>query len=83
MLPLTTRANEHSLVNIRQYDSKVPHRGSQRCYFFLIHLVFYIIILIIIYMRLGQVNYKQEIILNAIKSNHNRVLHQDVHNHTQ
>ena len=82
LLPTTTTMDNTNvpLVNLRRCASTMPHTTSERCYFLLIHLVFYIIIIIIVYIRLEKFNDKQEAILSIVNSNHNRTIHHELHN---
>jgi hypothetical protein len=49
----------------------------ERCCFLLIHLLFYIILFLIIYVRFEQFNNKQEKILTALNSNDNSTFHNE------
>ena len=50
----------------------------ERCCFLLIHLLFYIIILTIVYIRLEQFTNKQEKMLLTLRSNDNLTLHKEL-----
>jgi hypothetical protein len=76
---ITRRDNSSSsLENFQQLTRRRPNTTIDRCFFLLVHLVFYVIILIIVYVRLGQFNSKHDKILVALNlttppesSNHN------------
>jgi hypothetical protein len=78
MLPSATTATDN--VNLRRFTQTASNITNDRCYFLLIHLFFYIIILIIVYVRLEQFNNKQEKILSTLNSNHNLNFHHDSQN---
>jgi hypothetical protein len=78
MLPTTTTTDDakFSCVNLRSFTRKASNITVERSYFLLIHLFLYIIIFIIICIRYGQLNNKQEKILAVLNSNHNLTFHQ-------
>jgi len=77
--PATTLTDnlDVSSINHRRFTQTISNITIDRCYFLPIHLFFYIIIIIIIYVRLGQFNNKQEKILNTLNSNHDLTFHHE------
>lgn len=63
--------------NFRRFLRTSSNLTIDRCYFLIIHFIFYIIILILVYIRLGQFNNKQEKIFNSLHTNHNLTFHED------
>ncbi|CAF1497064.1 unnamed protein product, partial [Rotaria sordida] len=79
MLPHTTTRIDNSNVNFQRYTSTMSNTTIGRCYFLLIHLFFYMIILIIIYIQLEHFNTKQDEILAVLNSYHNQTLYHESH----
>ncbi|CAF2926622.1 unnamed protein product [Rotaria sp. Silwood2] len=84
MLPDTTTTttmdnSNVTLVNLQRHTSTISNTTIGRCHFLLIHLFFYSIVLIIVYVQLEQFNTKQETILALINSNHNQTFHPESH----
>jgi hypothetical protein len=77
--PATTRP-DNFLGNFQRFIS-TSNTTIDRCFFLLIHLLLYIIILIIIYVRLGQFNSKHEKILAALNSNQNLTIQPELSSH--
>lgn len=63
--------------NRRRFMRSSSNITIDRCYFLLIHLIFYIIIFTMIYVRLGQFNDTQEKILDTLNPNPNLTFHQE------
>jgi len=84
MLPTTTTSStltttrKNRLLNIQKLTRMPSNITIERCCFLLIHLVFYIIILTIVYIRLEQYTTKQEKLLLALRSNDNITLHNEL-----
>ena len=77
MLPSTTVTKNNSVVskiNLPRFTQKTT---TERFYFLLIHLLFCIIILVIIYIRLEQFNNKQDKLFAALDSNYNLTSHHE------
>lgn len=90
MLPTTTTTA--TTISVDANHRKIPlvhlHRLTrmpstmtiERCGFLLVHFIFYLIILTIVYIRLEQFHRKQEYLLNSLRLKDNITLHQD-HSH--
>jgi hypothetical protein len=84
MLPTTTTSStvtptrKNSLLNIQKLTRMPSNITIERCCFLLIHLLFYVIILTIVYIRLEQYTNKQEKLLLALRSNDNLTLHKEL-----
>ncbi len=86
MLPTTTTTISNKklnhtktpLSNIQRLKQMPSNITIERCCFLLIHLLFYIIILAIVYIRLDQFTNKQEKMLLTLRSNDNLTLHKEL-----
>jgi len=85
MLPATTTTSNkksnhtrRSLTNIQRLKRIPSNITNERCCFLLIHLLFYIIILTIVYIRLDQFTNKQEKMLLNLRTNDNLTLHKEL-----
>ncbi|CAF3569185.1 unnamed protein product [Rotaria sordida] len=86
MLPTTTATSSStrtksnhaklSFLNVQRLTRMPSNKTIERCCFLLIHLLFYVIIITIIYIRLEQFTNKQEKIFLALSSNDNLTLHE-------
>jgi hypothetical protein len=76
MLPSTT-TTKIPLISIQRLTRMPSNINIERCCFLLIHLLFYIIILTIIYIRLDQFTKTQDKMLFALRANDNFILHKD------
>jgi hypothetical protein len=74
----TTTTTKIPLLNIQRLARMPSNITIERCCFLLIHLLFYIIILTIVYIRLEQFTNKQEKMLLALRSNDNLTLHKEL-----
>ena len=68
MSPPTITRGDNSNTSLGNFQrlTRRPNTTIDRCFFLLVHLVFYVIILIIVYVRLGQFNRKHDRILVAL-----------------
>lgn len=84
MLPSTLTAtsnnSSYSVTNHSRFLERSSNIKCERCYYLLIQLIFYGIIIMIIYLQFGQINNKQTRILSILNSNHNVILNQDLQN---
>jgi hypothetical protein len=85
MLPTTTTIStskvNHTkipLLNVQRLTRMPSNITIERCCFLLIHLLFYVIILTIVYVRLEQFNNKQEKMLLTLRANDNLTLHKEL-----
>lgn len=78
IVPTIITKKKTSLFNLQRLTQMPSNITTERCCFLLIHLLFYIIILTIVYMRLEQFNNKQEKMLNALRLNDNVTLHKEL-----
>ncbi|CAF1234779.1 unnamed protein product [Adineta steineri] len=69
-----------SLINCPRTSRRPFNITVERCYILLVHLFLYIIIFILICIRFGQLNTKQEKILSTLNLNHNVTLYQESQN---
>lgn len=72
--PPTRTKHNHAkfpLLNVERLSQMPSKITIERCFFLLIHLLFYVIILTIVYVRLEQFSNKQERLLLALNSNDN------------
>lgn len=81
MLPTTTTSTKANhaklpLFSIQRFSRIRSNITIERCCVLLIHLIFYIIILTIVYVRLERVSNKQEKLFRALNLNDNLTLHQ-------
>ncbi|CAF2059405.1 unnamed protein product [Rotaria magnacalcarata] len=82
--PTRTKTNHRKirLFNIERLTRLPSNVTIERCCFLLIHLLFYIIILTIVYIRLDQFTNKQEKIFRALNSNNNSTQHDTFQHHS-
>lgn len=82
ILPTTTTRSTTTaktpLLNIQKLTRLPSSITTERCCFLLIHLLFYIIILTLVYIRLERFTNKQEKMLLALRSNDNLTLHKEL-----
>ncbi|CAF1499970.1 unnamed protein product [Adineta ricciae] len=77
---ITTNNSQFSITNYTRFLRRTSKITRERCYLLLIQLLFYTIVIIIIYVRFGQINARQIRILSILNPNHNSTLHQESHN---
>ena len=77
---ITTNNSKFSITNYARFLQRTSKITRERCYLLLIQLLFYTIVIIIIYVRFGQINARQIRILSILNPNHNSTLHQESHN---
>lgn len=70
---------KRSLFAIQRLTQMPSNLTIERCCFLFIHLLFYVIILTIVYIRLEQFATKQEKLLLALRSNENLTFHRVFH----
>lgn len=68
-------ASQRPFFNIQRLTRMPSNITIERCCFLFIHLLFYVIILTIVYIRLEQFTNKQEKLLLALRSKENFTLH--------
>jgi hypothetical protein len=83
----STSSRKMSCFSIQRLTQMPSNLTIERCCFLFIHLLFYIIILTIVYIRLDQFTSKQEKLLLTLRSNDNLTLHKELQrrllNHNQ
>lgn len=83
ILPSTnSNSPKRSLFTIHRLTQMPSNLTIERCCFLLIHLLFYVIILTIVYIRLEQFATKQEKLLLALRSNDNLTFHRVFQSHS-
>jgi hypothetical protein len=65
-------------INFRRLTRLPSNETIERCCFLLIHILFYAIILILVYVRMEKFRIKQETLLHVLENNRN---HTDAHHH--
>jgi hypothetical protein len=79
ILPSTsTRSKKIPFFTIQRLTHMPSNITIERCCLLFIHLLFYVIILTIVYIRLEQFTNKQEKLLLALRSNDNLTLHKEL-----
>ena len=76
--PPSTNSRKIPFFNFQRLTQMPSNITIERCCFLLIHLLFYVIILTIVYIRLDQFTHKQEKLLLALRANDNITLHKEI-----
>jgi hypothetical protein len=76
VIPITDNSNI-ALVNRRRFKQITTYTTVDRCFFLIIHVLFYTIIMILIYVRLRQFNNTQEKIIAALNLHPNLTGHHE------
>lgn len=76
--PTATTRTKSSLLNLERLTQMPSNLTIERCGFLLIHLLFYVIILTVVYIRLEQFNNKQEKLLVSLRAHDNLTLHNEL-----